>query len=536
MLNQNWPRDSSLSRTTNQVQNIEFDKDPLRMILSMDHRKILTLDPFRNAIGIDFGFGCLHSLNFYGIDSDRLSLEDALRIDDLYLFEKALRNDELLTDKERFKRWALRLEWENIESDSEKLKSWISMTQIDRARLGISDGSLWTLRTQRVRIDQSLGYYRALIGRFGIFSNLSDLLKIPKKFFIHYPLSGKLSESYPIWRDAGFGLGRSILHWLNPNPTSNLNQTNNQKSFKPEYNSNHPQQSIPARQISYLNQLPSPYHSYYQQCSPYSMRYDNQPTANYYHQSFQMNPIDYQIYLRQIEARKNLNGLVNMIRSQTNCKISNSTVNKSKTERLINRIYDENCVEERSDSSLSSSSNSLDDLLVGRRRRRKENLSKKSKDSRNDKTNKKMDLKKEIFEYFLKRDEVDRLRYRESGSSVEQQKGLKSNNLDKVKSSDRRIFKIDEEKVNKFFKNQISDNFKSKNINSITDRNYDKKINENYQNIHGSDRNKSNDNSYSNKTNDNLNLYESKNVNYDGQKSLGRESGGRLVDDNFTEF
>ncbi|KAI8446455.1 hypothetical protein BY996DRAFT_1418933 [Phakopsora pachyrhizi] len=104
MLNQNWPRDSSLSRTTNQVQNIEFDKDPLRMILSMDHRKILTLDPFRNAIGIDFGFGCLHSLNFYGIDSDRLSLEDALRIDDLYLFEKALRNDELLTDKERFKR------------------------------------------------------------------------------------------------------------------------------------------------------------------------------------------------------------------------------------------------------------------------------------------------------------------------------------------------------------------------------------------------------------------------------------------------
>ncbi|KAI8445312.1 hypothetical protein BY996DRAFT_7978359 [Phakopsora pachyrhizi] len=366
---------------------------------------------------------------------------------------------------------ALRLEWENIESDSEKLKSWISMTQIDRARLGISDGSLGLSELN------VLGSIRAWVDSVS---------------FQTYLTLCKLSESYPIWRDAGFGTCRSILHWLNPNPTSNLNQTNNQKSFKPEYNSNHPQQSIPARQISYLNQLPSPYHSYYQQCSPYSMRYDNQPTANYYHQSFQMNPIDYQIYLRQIEARKNLNGLVNMIRSQTNCKISNSTVIRAKQKGGGGG---------------------------------KENLSKKSKDSRNDKTNKKMDLKKEIFEYFLKRDEVDRLRYRESGSSVEQQKGLKSNNLDKVKSSDRRIFKIDEEKLISFLKS-----------NYITDRNYDKKINENYQNIHGSDRNKSNDNSYSNKTNDNLNLYESKNVNYDGQKSLGRESGGRLVDDNFTEF
>ncbi|PLW13690.1 hypothetical protein PCANC_15580 [Puccinia coronata f. sp. avenae] len=190
------------------------DEPELDHLLTKKTDSVLLADPFCNKIPVDFGYGTLPSLADYQMDKTTVRYQDAFNIDDLYLFEMALRLDELLTDRERLRRWDQRLNWENAD---DKAQIWDKMRHIDRQRIGIGLGSWWAYQLFGASFDSSYGYYRPLLGQGGIFSmRFREFRK--GTFKAHYPLTGRLKSRFPIWRDGAFGLGRSILAWVDDRP------------------------------------------------------------------------------------------------------------------------------------------------------------------------------------------------------------------------------------------------------------------------------------------------------------------------------
>lgn len=196
----------------------------LNHLLTDEVGSILKNDPFSYNIGIDFGFGPLASLSYYGIDKSRMQYSDALGIDDLYFFEAAIRNDELLTDQERLRRWNHRLNWENISSIGGKKEAWNRMTSLEQARIGVGTGGWWAYFLFSIHINSTYGYYRLLVGEGSLFSLRPQVFR-RGSFEAHYPLSGELKLYFPIWRDGGFGLGRSLIHWLDGRPVDQVAET-----------------------------------------------------------------------------------------------------------------------------------------------------------------------------------------------------------------------------------------------------------------------------------------------------------------------
>ncbi|KAA1074821.1 hypothetical protein PGT21_021882 [Puccinia graminis f. sp. tritici] len=190
------------------------DEKELDRLLRTKTDSILKLDPFTNKINVDFGYGPLPSLADYQIDKTKIGYHDAFNIDDLYLFEMALRLDELLTDKERLRRWDQRLSWENAE---DKRDYWARLSDIDRSRIGIGTGSWWAYRLFGVPFNSRYGYYRILLGQSGLFSIRSTAFR-RGTFQAHYPLTGQLKSRFPVWRDGGLGLGRSLIAWVDDRP------------------------------------------------------------------------------------------------------------------------------------------------------------------------------------------------------------------------------------------------------------------------------------------------------------------------------
>jgi len=190
------------------------DEPDLDRLLTQKTDSILTADPFSNKIPVDFGYGPLASLADYKIDKTTLKYYDAFNLDDLYLFEMALRLDELLTHKERLRRWDQRLNWENAD---DKAQLWNKMRDIERFRIGIGLGSWWAYQLFGICFDPTYGYYRHLLGPGGILTTRCvDFRK--GTFKAHYPLSGRLKERFPVWRDGGLGLGRCLLAWVDDRP------------------------------------------------------------------------------------------------------------------------------------------------------------------------------------------------------------------------------------------------------------------------------------------------------------------------------
>ncbi|KAI7953821.1 hypothetical protein MJO28_006368 [Puccinia striiformis f. sp. tritici] len=190
------------------------DEPELDRLLSEKTDSILGADPFSNEIGVDFGYGSLPSLADYQMDKTAIGYRDAFNIDDLYLFEIALRLDELLTDKERLRRWDQRLNWENSEN---KKEMWAKMSVIDQHRIGIGTGSWWAYQLFNLPFDSTYGYYRSLLGEGGMFATRRGAFR-KGTIKAHYPLSGGIKSKLPIWRDGGLGLGRSLIAWVDGRP------------------------------------------------------------------------------------------------------------------------------------------------------------------------------------------------------------------------------------------------------------------------------------------------------------------------------
>lgn len=125
-----------------------------------------------------------------------------------------LRLDELLTHKERLRRWDQRLNWENAD---DKAQLWNKMRDIERFRIGIGLGSWWAYQLFGICFDPTFGYYRHLLGPGGILTTRCEDFR-KGKFKAHYPLSGRLKERFPVWRDGGLGLGRCLLAWVDDRP------------------------------------------------------------------------------------------------------------------------------------------------------------------------------------------------------------------------------------------------------------------------------------------------------------------------------
>ncbi|WAR54816.1 hypothetical protein PtB15_4B434 [Puccinia triticina] len=193
----------------------ESAKEPeLDRLLNEKTESILSADPFCNKIDVDYGYGPLPSLADYKIDKTKLGYHDTFNLDDLYLLEMALRLDELLTDKERLRRWDQRLDWENAD---DKTKLWGRMSDLERSRIGIGVGSWWTYRLFGIPFCSRYGYYRTLIGPGGVFSmRYGDFRK--GAIEAHYPLIGTVKSRFPMFRDGGLGLGRALSAWVDGRP------------------------------------------------------------------------------------------------------------------------------------------------------------------------------------------------------------------------------------------------------------------------------------------------------------------------------
>lgn len=137
---------------------------------------------------------------------------------DLYLFEQGLRNDTLLNETERLRRWNRRLRWEEI-SHAQRQEEWVRMTAHERGMLGVETGGWWAYRLRQLPLNTSYGHEKELIGTFGLFQHHYDGFR-KGTFDAHFPLSTSLKARFPFWRDGGFGLGRSLIKWLElPTPT-----------------------------------------------------------------------------------------------------------------------------------------------------------------------------------------------------------------------------------------------------------------------------------------------------------------------------
>lgn len=180
---------------------------------------ILEADPFSNSIGIDFGFGPLHSLADYKIEKTKIRYRDTFNMDDMYLFEAALLSDDLINDIEKLRRWNQRLKWENIAGIENKRECWSRMREFELSRIGISPGGWWANQLFGMSINSTYGYYRLLVGGGGILTSRPDVFR-KGQIEAHYPLTGEAKVRFPFWRDGGLGLGRSLIAWVDDRPGS----------------------------------------------------------------------------------------------------------------------------------------------------------------------------------------------------------------------------------------------------------------------------------------------------------------------------
>ncbi|MBW0559290.1 hypothetical protein O181_099005 [Austropuccinia psidii MF-1] len=220
--NEYYRRISHLYKSANQLD--------LAHILTDQINSILSSDPFLNDIPLDFGFGHLDSLNKYNLQKSNFTYLDAISLDDLYLFEQALRQDTFLNESERLHRWKLRLDWETLPFDQKK-KIQSNMPSINQRQIGIGPGGWAAYQFSLTPINFTYGYYRLLLGQSGLFTINSNAFR-RGTLENHYQLSDPLINQYPIWKNGGLGLGRSLISWLDnsylidkPNQPKNHHQT-----------------------------------------------------------------------------------------------------------------------------------------------------------------------------------------------------------------------------------------------------------------------------------------------------------------------
>ncbi|KAG0148206.1 hypothetical protein CROQUDRAFT_655096, partial [Cronartium quercuum f. sp. fusiforme G11] len=196
-----------ISESYNQAGELE-----LQQILDRPLDSVLASDPIKNPIPIDYGYGMMKSLNEYGVKKDQLDCIDAICLDDLYLFEQVLRNDTFLVESERLRRWNRRMRWEEM-PNRERHDLWKKMSDADKGMLGIDAGGWWAYRLSMIQLDTTYGHRRLLVGAGSLFERHNSGFR-KGAFDAHYPLSSGLKVKYPFWRDGGFGLGRSLIKWL----------------------------------------------------------------------------------------------------------------------------------------------------------------------------------------------------------------------------------------------------------------------------------------------------------------------------------
>lgn len=138
--------------------------------------------------------------------------EDLSICADLYLFEQVLRNDPMLIESERLRRWNRRMRWEEM-STRTRQEQWQMMSPTDRGMLGIDVGGWWAYRLRMTPLDTTYGHQKELVGPGGLLERHNSGFR-RGKYDAHYPLSSKLKCKYPFWRDGGFGVGRSLIRWL----------------------------------------------------------------------------------------------------------------------------------------------------------------------------------------------------------------------------------------------------------------------------------------------------------------------------------
>ncbi|KAI8456045.1 hypothetical protein BY996DRAFT_6412719 [Phakopsora pachyrhizi] len=182
-------------------------------------------DPFQYGIDYDYGYGRVGRL---GLSHNQFAREHALALDDLYLFELLLRLDRQINDTERQRRWSERLRWEEWADNKARIESWKRMSEIERRRLGLGEGSYWASSLFRIPLSSQFGYSTAL-----------DLRRSwPSSSMIsrsHFSLTPRLSARYPMWSRGGLGLGRRISRWYDFYPPLTLKQLQRQEAIRRDY-------------------------------------------------------------------------------------------------------------------------------------------------------------------------------------------------------------------------------------------------------------------------------------------------------------
>lgn len=192
----------------------------LRQILDRPLDAVLASDPFAQPIPIDYGYGMMKSLNDYGVVKEQLDCIDAICLDDLYLLEQVLRNDLSIVESERLRRWNRRMRWEELSLQKQQVQ-WDVMSSTDRRNLGLGSGGWWAYRLRMIPLDDTYGHHRSLVGTDGLFEEQHSGFK-RGTFEAHYPLSTQTKVKFPFWRDGGYGLGRSLIKWLELPSTEDL--------------------------------------------------------------------------------------------------------------------------------------------------------------------------------------------------------------------------------------------------------------------------------------------------------------------------